>query len=785
MERRLKYFADKTKAIADTITDYVTSAFKTAQLTKQMKSIDSEIYVNQKAYEAYMKKANSVALSAKYKKLVQEGHYYIGEGYSETVADAIDKYQEYYDKAMECKQAITELKNEQLELFEQWANMPTEAAEKKIESYERRLRSITAAYDTVSTGGSSVAKYAAQIKSSSGKNAMDKAVAEKNTAKSNLDKAKDTKKVADSNAKTADKAVNTTASALKSAAKKKSNKVSSSTQTAINNAIKNGKKVSTKGLSGDVLKAAKAYNASLDKQDKAEKAQSDAQKKVTSAQNTYNTAKKNATKATDNYNYNYKNALTSAQRAALKYANDVTYKGQNALLDAQLAETKNTNTARQSALTQATNNLKKWSTERTSAINARDKAKKQLTSSGYANKNLTKAQKEALKNNQVISTVGIKNANLLNWVKTYNAAVQKLTKTQQKYNIALNAQQEAAANAAEAQAEYAKMLVENEQQKFENIQNYYNARIDYQKALEDSYSTDRERKEAYGKDTTESDFQKQIDAINKQKASMTEEKKKLETQFNNSVKKGIIKANSEEWYKMKADILALGDEIDNLDMSVLELQDTMREEVFYRAFEKALEKADSLRSTLSDINRLITDEMKYDDNGKLTDFGLTALAMDVKNYESYLGSIQTLLDKRAEYIKQYNGGNNSTNYSQKEFDDDMQKITEDIRSLMSNADDARRSVISAVTSQAKAELDAINKVIDAEKERWKKRKEYNDYDKTLRDKTKEIQLLKQQSAALEGVNILPYILFNSGDTPITLIRYNGTGNGKRECGTSL
>ena len=38
---------------------------------------------------------------------------------------------EYYVK---CTQAVQDLKNQQLELFEQWANMPTEAAEKKSRS---------------------------------------------------------------------------------------------------------------------------------------------------------------------------------------------------------------------------------------------------------------------------------------------------------------------------------------------------------------------------------------------------------------------------------------------------------------------------------------------------------------------------------------------------------------------------------------------------------------------------------------------------------------------------
>ena len=55
------------------------------------------------------------------------------------LAEAISEYQSWYEKAQDCKQAVTDLRNEQQKLFEQWANMPTEAAEKKIDRLTTRL----------------------------------------------------------------------------------------------------------------------------------------------------------------------------------------------------------------------------------------------------------------------------------------------------------------------------------------------------------------------------------------------------------------------------------------------------------------------------------------------------------------------------------------------------------------------------------------------------------------------------------------------------------------------
>ena len=65
------------------------------------------------------------------------------------------------------------------------------------------------------------------------------------------------------------------------------------------------------------------------------------------------------------------------------------------------------------------------------------------------------------------------------------------------------------------------------------------------------------------------------------------------------------------------------------------------------------------------------------------------------------------------------------------------------------------------------------------------KKKNADYNKTLRKQARDVNTLKAQISALEGVKLFARLLFNSGKVPTTLSCYNGTGNGKRECGTSL
>lgn len=199
--RALSAFANRTKAIADTINDYVTSAFKTSQLSKQMSAINAEIKANTKGAAAYLAKANSVGLNRTQRDAVINGRYRITDYNTEskndgskTEYDKLQEYAKYYDEYVKCTQAVQDLKNQQLELFEQWANMPTEAAEKKIEKLKagfNGLTAIQARLKTASLGGSAQAYLNNELKSSvnSTKKTRDNAKGNLNNANKRLSSA--------------------------------------------------------------------------------------------------------------------------------------------------------------------------------------------------------------------------------------------------------------------------------------------------------------------------------------------------------------------------------------------------------------------------------------------------------------------------------------------------------------------------------------------------------------------------------------------------------------------
>lgn len=80
-------------------------------LAQEMSAINQEIATQQKAYEAYMNKANSVSLPEHYKELVRNGGLRIEDIADETVKENIKLYQEWYEKALDCEDAITDLQD--------------------------------------------------------------------------------------------------------------------------------------------------------------------------------------------------------------------------------------------------------------------------------------------------------------------------------------------------------------------------------------------------------------------------------------------------------------------------------------------------------------------------------------------------------------------------------------------------------------------------------------------------------------------------------------------------
>lgn len=88
-------------------------------LKKEISKVGEEIDLQQRAYDRYMKQADSVGLDESWAKLVREGKVDISTITDEDLSNKISEYQEWVDKAYDARDAIVELQETESELYQQ------------------------------------------------------------------------------------------------------------------------------------------------------------------------------------------------------------------------------------------------------------------------------------------------------------------------------------------------------------------------------------------------------------------------------------------------------------------------------------------------------------------------------------------------------------------------------------------------------------------------------------------------------------------------------------------
>ena len=144
---------DKTASAA-----YKNWSDRNKALASEIGLVGEEIKLQEAAYERYIQEAESVGLSDHYKKLVQDGAIDIETITNEDLKEKIDQYTEWYEKALGCKDAVIDLKDNMAELARQEYDNVIQEFEDKLSVIEHQKDMIEGAIDQVETKGHIVSK---------------------------------------------------------------------------------------------------------------------------------------------------------------------------------------------------------------------------------------------------------------------------------------------------------------------------------------------------------------------------------------------------------------------------------------------------------------------------------------------------------------------------------------------------------------------------------------------------------------------------------------------------
>lgn len=245
---------------------------------------------------------------------------------------------------------------------------------------------------------------------------------------------------------------------------------------------------------------------------------------------------------------------------------------------------------------------------------------------------------------------------------------------------------------------------------------------DYQAGIN---AIDERRKNAL--DSADIEFQYMLEALaspnNVSQAGFTAEQHK--TNFNNK----MAEANQAE-------------------MDKIDLGNTMRDDVFWRDVERKMDNLQHKEGILSGIGDLISDKMKFDSDGKLTDLGRTSIAIDVAGFENSRAQVKTFEEEMQILNDLYAQGK----YTEQEYNEKFEEIQENIIDATKNTMSFTDAIVDMAKAMAENELDALNKIIEKRKKALQAKKSYYDYDKNLRNQNKQISALEAEIAAMQNVD---------------------------------
>lgn len=284
--------------------------------------------------------------------------------------------------------------------------------------------------------------------------------------------------------------------------------------------------------------------------------------------------------------------------------------------------------------------------------------------------------------------------------------------------------------------------LDNIQDDYENLISYAEGIINYNEAVNDLFES---RNLVGNQDALMNNINQQM-AI---RQALVNEEKELTDQLNALVASGDIAEWTDTWLKWRTEINGVTSAIVEADSALEELKQSIME-IRYKSFEDSLNNLDFNSEMFSSIRDLMSQEGIYDDNIKLTDSGKTQLALmeqELISAKQKVANYNTAIEALAKDLAH-------GNISQAQFNEKLQEYQKDQMSAVKATKDARDAILDLVKDGITKESEAVQELIQKRKDDLSLQKEYYDFQKKMNDKSKEMNKIRAQIAAMEGDNSL-------------------------------
>lgn len=305
---------------------------------------------------------------------------------------------------------------------------------------------------------------------------------------------------------------------------------------------------------------------------------------------------------------------------------------------------------------------------------------------------------------------------------------------------------EKADDCATAIEELKTQLGELYKNKFDYIQKDYENRLELMQEQAKSLDSELKRLETQGYKADASIYEEQAKDRVKRVEIMKSQLADMQKAFDDLNASGFLQEGSEAWYEMMLEIQKVKNEIDDTDIEIIQLNNSIRQ-LKWDSFDSALSLISDLNDEASFLIDLLKSDKMTDDVGNLTDDAIATLGMHAQRLDTFIGKSQ----RYAEEIARLDGEISKDPMNQTLIDRRKELLKLQRESILA-AKDEKTAMKDLISEGFDAQLESLKKLIDAYSDSLDSAKDLYDFQKSISEKSNALSEIEKQLAAYSGDN---------------------------------
>ena len=202
-----------------------------------------------------------------------------------------------------------------------------------------------------------------------------------------------------------------------------------------------------------------------------------------------------------------------------------------------------------------------------------------------------------------------------------------------------------------------------------------------------------------------------------------------------------LSQDSEAWQNMYSTLLKIDEEMDDLNKDMIEFNNNIRN-LNWEIFEYLEDSISRITDETEYFVSLFKDKKLFDDNGNFNKYADATVALHATAFDTYKQQAQDYLEEMRDLQRQVVAG------AGKDVLEQYNKMVDAHQDAVLAANKEKQAILDLIEDGYKAQLEAIQKVIDKKKEQLNMEKNLYDYQKSITEKTKNIASLEKQQVSL-------------------------------------